>query len=151
MRDARAAIAATAAVLLLGACSSDTSSSAGGEGTTVAVTLQEFAVSADPTTVPAGSVTFNATNNGPDDDHEMVVIKTDLEATALPTKEDGSVDEEGEGVDAIDEIPEFSPGSTASLSVDLAAGSYVLICNIYDPDEDEAHYQEGMRLAFTVS
>ena len=36
------------------------------------------------------------------------------------------------------------------MTLDLEAGNYVLICNIYDADEDEAHYQEGMRTAFTV-
>jgi hypothetical protein len=34
--------------------------------------------------------------------------------------------------------------------VDLDAGNYVLICNIWDEDEQESHYQEGMRAAFTV-
>ena len=30
------------------------------------------------------------------------------------------------------------------------AGSYVLICNVYSVEEQESHYQEGMRTAFTV-
>jgi hypothetical protein len=50
----------------------------------------------------------------------------------------------------VDEIEEFPVGETQSMTLDLEAGSYVLICNIYDADEQEAHYQEGMRLAFTV-
>jgi len=25
-----------------------------------------------------------------------------------------------------------------------------LLCNIYDEDEDEAHFQQGMRTAFSV-
>ncbi|MEX0984501.1 MAG: hypothetical protein WD096_05575 [Actinomycetota bacterium] len=139
------------AVVALAACGSDSSAPSGGGGGTVAVTLQEFAITAVPATVAAGSVTFEATNNGPDDIHEMVVIKTDLDPTALPTNDDGSVDEAGEGVEAIDEIAEFDPGNTESLTLDLEAGAYVLICNIYDADEVEAHYQEGMRLAFTVT
>jgi uncharacterized cupredoxin-like copper-binding protein len=144
-------------VVALAACSSDTSTTPGGGSSStagaqdVAVTLQEFAVSAVPTTVSAGSVTFTATNNGPDDQHEMVVIKTDLDPTALPTAENGSVDEEGAGIEAIDEIPEFDPNTTQTLTVDLEAGAYVLICNIYDEAEHESHYQKGMRLAFTVS
>jgi hypothetical protein len=35
--------------------------------------------------------------------------------------------------------------------LDLEAGNYVLICNIWDEDEQEAHYLEGMRTTFTVS
>jgi uncharacterized cupredoxin-like copper-binding protein len=41
-------------------------------------------------------------------------------------------------------------GSSEDLTVDLDAGNYVLICNIWDEDEQESHYQEGMRAAFTV-
>ena len=37
------------------------------------------------------------------------------------------------------------------MTLDLEAGNYVLICNIWDEDEQEAHYQEGMRTTFTVS
>ena len=104
--------------------------------------------SAGPATV---SVTFNATNNGPDDDHEFVVIQTDLSPTDLPTKPDGSVDEEGAGITVIDEIEPFAVGKTETLTVDLDAGSYALICNVYDAKEKEAHYMEGMRTGFTVT
>jgi uncharacterized cupredoxin-like copper-binding protein len=128
-----------------------TTSPASAGPSTVAVTLQEFAVGTVPASAAAGSVTFNATNNGPDDDHEFVVIQTDLSSTDLPTKPDGSVDEEGEGITVIDEIEEFPPGETETLTVDLAAGSYALICNIYDAEEKEAHYEEGMRTSFTVT
>jgi uncharacterized cupredoxin-like copper-binding protein len=122
----------------------------GDDESTVAITLQEFSVGADPTSAPAGTVTFEATNNGPDDVHEFVVIKTDLDITALPTVEDGSVDETGEGIEVIDEIEEIAVDDTQSVTVDLEPGAYALICNIYDADEDEAHYQEGMRASFTV-
>lgn len=122
----------------------------GDEGGTVDVTLQEFAIAADPTSVGAGEVTFDATNDGPDDPHELVVFRSDLAPEALPTQETGAVDESGEGVELIDEIEEFPVGETQSMTLDLEAGNYVLVCNIYDEDEQEAHYQEGMRLAFTV-
>jgi uncharacterized cupredoxin-like copper-binding protein len=124
--------------------------SCGDDEETVQITLQEFAVGADPASVPAGSVTFEASNEGPDDVHEFVVIATDLAITELPTVEDGSVDEAGEGLEVIGEIEDIPVGETQSVTLDLEAGSYALICNIYDADEDEAHYQEGMRTAFTV-
>lgn len=119
-------------------------------GGSVDVTLQEFAVIPSESSVGAGEVTFNVTNEGPDDVHEFVVFRTDLSPEALPTAEDGSVDETGEGLELIDEIEDIAVGESPSLTVDLDAGNYVLICNIYDPAEDEAHYQEGMRVAFTV-
>ena len=122
----------------------------GGGGGNVAVTLQEFSVGTDPASAPAGSVTFEATNKGPDDQHEFVVVKTDLGLTDLPTDENGAVDEKGEGIEVIDEIEEFDVGLTKTLTVDLDAGNYVLICNIWDEDEQESHYQKGMRTSFTV-
>ncbi len=144
VRRALGVAASLAIVVAFTACSGDDG------GGTVEVTLQEFAVAANPATVSAGEVTFEATNEGPDDPHELVVIRTDLPPDQLPTNPDGSVDEEGEGVEALGEIEEFPVGETQSMTLDLDGGSYVLICNIYDADEQEAHYQEGMRLAFTV-
>ena len=123
----------------------------GGGGEDVSVTLQEFAVGTDPASASAGSVTFNIENIGPDDTHEFVVIRTDLDPTALPTEENGSVSETGEGMEVVDEVEDIPVGDTPSLTVDLTAGSYVLICNIYDEAEKESHYQEGMRTGFTVS
>jgi uncharacterized cupredoxin-like copper-binding protein len=125
--------------------------SCGGGGGTVDVTLQEFSVATDPTSAEAGEVTFEATNDGPDDVHEFVVFKTDLSLTDLPTDENGAVVEDGEGLELIGEIEDVEVGETDSVTLDLDAGSYVLVCNIWDEDEQEAHYQEGMRTGFTVS
>lgn len=136
---------AVVVILLLPAC--------GGDDDTVAVTLQEFAVSGDPASVAAGSVTFDVSNDGPDDVHEFVVIATDLGPTELPVDEDGAVDEGGEGIEVVDEIEEIPVGESRSLTVDLEAGNYVLICNILQEEPNgtlEAHYSEGMRTGFTV-
>lgn len=125
--------------------------SCGGGGGTVDVTLQEFSVATDPTSAEAGEMTFEATNDGPDDIHEFVVFRTDLSLTDLPTDENGAVDEAGEGLELIGEIEDIEVGETDSVTLNLDAGNYVLICNIWDEDEQEAHYQEGMRTSFTVS
>jgi uncharacterized cupredoxin-like copper-binding protein len=147
-----AAITVVIAVLALvaGACGDDDGDGETGAGGAIAVTLQEWAVIPSPAQAPAGDVTFDATNEGPDDVHEFVVFATDLAPDALPTVEDGSVDETGEGVELQDEIEDIAVGDTQSVTIDLAAGNYVLICNIYDAAEKESHYQEGMRVAFTV-
>jgi len=96
----------------------------------------------------AGSVTFNVKNTGPKDAHEMVVIKTDLAPEALPTKADGSIDEEGAGVTAMGEVEEVAVGTSKTVTIDLAPGKYVLVCNVVDGDE--IHYKLGMRTAFEV-
>ena len=92
-RQIAVGVAVLMALLVLPACGDDgddagtvsATETTSDEASTVAVTLQEFAVAADPATAPAGSVTFNVTNEGPDDVHEFVVIKTDLAVTDLPS------------------------------------------------------------------
>ena len=98
----------------------------------------KFVLTSD--SAPAGEVTFDAKNVGKVD-HEMVVIKTDADAAGLPVK-DGEVDEAG----SIGEIgPEdLKPGASSSLTLDMAAGHYVLICAL------PGHYEAGMRSNFTV-
>jgi uncharacterized cupredoxin-like copper-binding protein len=122
----------------------------GGGGTTVDVALQEFAVIPAQDSASAGTITFRVENTGPEDVHEFVVIKTDLAPDALPTDENGVVDEAGEGIEVIDEIEDIPVGETQSVTVELEAGSYALICNIFEEEEQEAHYTMGMRTAFTV-
>jgi uncharacterized cupredoxin-like copper-binding protein len=119
--------------------------------TTVAVTLREWAVEPVPSTGAAGAVTFAVTNSGPEDIHEFVVIKTDLDPGALPVDSTGTVTEGGEGMTVVDEIEDIPIGQTQELSVTLTAGKYVLLCNIYSEEEQEAHYKMGMRIAFEVT
>ena len=123
--------------LVTAGCSSDD------EGT-VAVTVADFSVSADPDSAPAGDITFDISNDA-EQTHEFVVFKTDLAADQLPTDENGDVDEAGEGVEHVDEVEDIEGGSTQSLTVNLDTGSYVLICNL------PGHYAQGMHTGFTVS
>ena len=98
----------------------------------------KFVLTAD--TAPAGKVTFNAENVGKVG-HEMVVIKTETPAGDLPV-ENGEVDESG----SIGEIgPEdLKVGAKASLTLDMKAGHYALICAL------PGHYQAGMYSDFNV-
>jgi uncharacterized cupredoxin-like copper-binding protein len=151
MRHLRfAAVLLPSALLLLASCTATSPSPTAGGGTTIDVTRKEWSVVPAETTAPAGDVTFSVTNEGPDDIHEFVIMKTDLDPAELPTVEDGSVDEEGEGVELIGEIEEIPIGETMEVTKALDAGNYVLLCNIYTAEENEAHYQMGMRIGFTV-
>jgi uncharacterized cupredoxin-like copper-binding protein len=123
--------------LVTAGCSSDDD---GG----VAVTLADFTITADPDSASAGEVTFDVTNDA-EQTHEFVVFQTDLAPDQLPTDEGGDVDEAGEGVALVDEIEDIEGGSTQSLTVNLDAGSYVLICNL------PGHYAQGMNTGFTVN
>lgn len=141
---------ALAALALVAAACGDDEEEEGAAGATVNVSLIEWSVVPDTTSVAAGSVTFTATNDGAEN-HELVVIRTDLAPDALPVVE-GKVDEDQ--VDVIGEIEEFAPGQTESATFDLEPGNYVLICNIAEVEEDgeiESHYQLGMRTAFEVT
>jgi uncharacterized cupredoxin-like copper-binding protein len=115
----------------------------------VEVTLQEWAVLPATTTVSAGSVTFNVKNVGPKDVHEMVVLKTDLAPDAVPANADGSINEEGAGVEALGEVEDVAVGGTKTVTLDLAPGKYLLLCNIVDGDE--VHFKLGMRAPFEVT
>ena len=153
-RRQAAGITAVIAVLALvaGACGDDDGGEETGAGGAIEITLQEFAVLPSPDSAPAGEVTFNVTNIGPEDVHEFVVFATDLAPDKLPTAPDGSVDETGEGVELIDEIEDIAVDATPTLTVTLDAGSYVLICNIVEEEGADTivHYQQGMRVGFTA-
>ena len=118
---------------------------------TVNVTLREFSVSVDQRTVPQGQVTFHVTNAGTVP-HEFLVIKTDLAADALPTLSNGSFNEEGGGVDVVNELDAIEPGQSRDLTIDLDDARYVLICNMVHVDGTRvsAHYALGMRTSFEV-
>jgi len=115
-----------------------------GGGGGVGVTLADFSVTPDESSADAGDVTFDVTNDA-DQTHEFVVFKTDLPEGDLPTNDEGDVDEEGEGLEVVDEIEDIEGGSTESLTVNLDAGSYVLLCNL------PGHYRQGMHAGFSVS
>jgi uncharacterized cupredoxin-like copper-binding protein len=113
------------------------------QAATIQVTLQQFSVAANPSSASAGDVDFVASNAG-SINHELVIIRTDLAPGALPVV-GSQVDENGAGVQVIDEIPPFAPGTQQTASANLASGAYVLICNV------PTHYQAGMRTGFTVT
>ena len=108
--------------------------------TTVNITLKEWAMTLDKSTAPAGQVTFHAQVTGTIP-HELKVVKSDLAVDALPIK-DGTVDESK--VQVVGTVPPIDAGKTGDGSFTLAAGKYILICNI------PTHYVSGMRVAFTV-
>ncbi len=117
--------------------------------TTVDVTFQEWEIVPSVAEVTAGQVTFNAKNISTKEEHEMVVVKTDLGLFDLPKGSNGKVDEEGAGMTAVGEIAETAAGASGTVTLDLTPGKYLLICNIVDAD-GTAHYGSGMSTAFTV-
>ncbi|NUO54174.1 MAG: hypothetical protein HOV80_35450 [Polyangiaceae bacterium] len=121
-------------------------------GQAVEVTEQEFMIMLNRASVSPGTVTFQVTNAGTEK-HEFLVIRTDFAPDALPTEANGSYMENGPGTEIIKTIEDIEPGQTENLTVDLAAGAYVLICNRVETEsngEVVSHYAHGMRTGFQV-
>jgi len=118
----------------------------------VDVALQERSVNPSVLTVGGGVVTFNVKNTGPQYKHEFVVLKTDLAATALPKKADGTVDEEGAGITSPGEIADLAIGEQKSTAIDLTPDKYLFVCNLVNQQGcvTELHFTNGMVRAFTV-
>lgn len=94
--------------------------------------------------VPAGMVTFEATNDSKTIVHEMVLAPLASPDLVLPYVEsEGKVDEDEAG--HIGEVAELEPGQSGALSVNLKPGTYILYCNI------AGHYMAGMWTTIEVN
>ena len=112
-----------------------------GAAEVVTVTMSDNSIVLDKASVAAGKVTFRVKNAGTVV-HSMVVIKTNLDEAKLPAdpKDAGKVDERG----SAGATGQLEKGVSKDLTLDLAAGKYVLVCN------EPAHYIVGMHIAFSV-
>lgn len=118
---------------------------AGGAGETVQVTLSDFRIELAAATVPAGTITFEASNDGPaTHEIEVLSVPAGVDADALPVSANVA-DTQSKGLKTIDEVENIAASTSASLTVDLSAGTYALICNL------PGHYEQGMSATFTVT
>jgi iron uptake system EfeUOB component EfeO/EfeM len=100
---------------------------------TVKVTLIEFQVNPALQFVAKGKLKFAVKNAGTEK-HEFVIVRG-ADAAALPTKADGSVDEEQiPKSDEVGELENIKKGKTKSKTFKLSAGSYILLCNTVDTE-----------------
>lgn len=109
---------------------------------TISAVEKDGTITLDKSSASSGEVTFEIDNQG-QLAHQFVIIKTELDHAALP-QESGAVDEEADGLTVIKADDDIAPGAQATLSADLDAGNYVLICNV------PGHYGLGMHTPFTV-
>lgn len=106
----------------------------------LAVTMKDYRVELNVTTLKAGTVKIGIKNAG-GMEHSFELIKTDLpfdklqmDTGAAKAREDGLVKQ----------VKSIAVGKVSTLTAELAAGKYVVICNV------AGHYQLGMRAALTV-
>jgi uncharacterized cupredoxin-like copper-binding protein len=127
----------------LGACSSGSSSGARSpDNAVVNVAEGEWRMTPSMTSMNGSKVSFVVVNKGKED-HEMVLLKTDKKAGALPVESTGKVDETATG-DNVGEV-ELKAGTTGAATFNLEPGHYVMICNL------TGHYKQGMSADFTVT
>ena len=173
MKTVRILLLTAALVCTVAACGSGDGIGSPGRPTAspTAFVLQEWSITAPTTQLRAGNVVVTATNRG-SETHELVIVRAD-DMTSLPTKSDGSVDEDKIPETAKPgEIPDIKAGTTITKTIGLAPGNYVAICNLVDTmgqgggmggmgngngggmgggQMGHIHYQLGMVAKFTVA
>jgi hypothetical protein len=122
---------------------SGTASQATSAASPTAFVLQEWSITAPTSQIRAGNVAVTATNRG-SETHELVIVRAD-DAASLPTKSDGSVDEDKISEAAKPgEIADIKAATTISKTIDLAPGNYIAICNLVDTMEGGGMGNGGM-------
>ena len=110
-----------------------------------AITLNDFKIGTGTSAFTAGTYDLSIANGGPSQ-HELLVFRTDLDPSAFPKNTDGSVQENGPGLDKISDGDNIDPGRLQARTVDLTQpGTYVLLCNLPN------HFKSGMYATITVS
>ncbi len=145
-------------VIACGGGTSDSGSSSSGSSSTVAISMDDqggtYTMVPSPTSIAAGSVTFDISNVGLIA-HEFKVVKLNdagmaADLTDLPT-EGGLISESGNMVDGVGTVlgslleADLPAGGEDELTLTLEAGEYMLLCNV------ATHYQLGMWSEFTVT
>ncbi len=131
------------ATVLIGGCGADGNSAESGVSNDITGSVREWEISLDAGSSKAGEVTFTIENDGTIG-HEFLVVKTDIAPGEIPLDGD-HFPEPADGLEVIDEIGEFAVETTETLTLNLEAGNYQIVCNL------PGHYKNGMYLGFTVA
>ena len=138
-----------AALLLMLLCGA---ANAAGPAQSLGIKLQDSSVDPslthmrmviDHDTLKPGRVTFEATNQSKGLVHEVIVVR-DKGGKELPYDATKNVVVE-KRIQPLGEISDLPPGKSGKLTLDLKAGTYLLICN------QPGHYKEGMSARVTVA
>ena len=102
-----------------------------------------MAIRADQTSVKSGTITFDITNWSRSVVHEVVIVAVDSPDAPLPY-DYNKLKVPEEQVKVVGDSGELAPNASNSVKVELASGSYILMCNV------PGHYAAGMAVAVTV-
>jgi uncharacterized cupredoxin-like copper-binding protein len=101
----------------------------------VSAQLGDYTVRPDVTSVPAGKVTFHATNVG-QVPHELMIER-------MPIKMDAPGQPNEDAAQGM--IDDMGPGQSGSMTLNLKPGNYMLFCNV------PGHYSMGQHTMFKVT
>ena len=136
---AKSLIALLACGLLLVSCGGASASPT--PASQIVVEMSDFKVVTNVSSIRAGTIKIGVRNLATME-HNFEVIKTDLAADKLPVDPATSkAKDEGK----VGEIAKIPGGTSAAVTLNLAPGNYVFLCNI------AGHYQLGMHTAFSVT
>ncbi len=123
-----------------------------GEGGEVEITLQDgqtpWTMVADVESLPKGPIEITIENDG-SQEHEVLIIKTDIAPDELPTNDDGSINEDAPDLDVQHRIEDIGDGDRTGRTYEMDPGKYVFACNIVK--DGTAHYKQGLWTAFTIT
>jgi uncharacterized cupredoxin-like copper-binding protein len=103
-----------------------------------------MAIKLDQSSVKAGKVTFDVTNDAMSENHEMVLIRLKDKDQSLPILKDKHRIDESK-VKSLGEVADLKPGDRGSFTATLKPGAYELMCNV------KGHYEAGMHTVLTVT
>ncbi|MBI5157306.1 MAG: hypothetical protein HZA58_04750 [Acidimicrobiia bacterium] len=125
-------------MLMLTACAP---TEASGDAT-VLVALADDEILLAPPSVPDGRIVFDTENTSTALVHEIEVFSGAIDGVLPPVA--NSVADTA-GLTLIDEVEDIVPGASATLTIDLTPGTYLVICNL------PAHFEAGMWAYLTVT
>ena len=97
----------------------------------------KMAVNANPKVVSRGTVKFNVTNLASELVHEVILAEVNDENQTLAYDETRDMVDE-ETIQTLGQVAEIAPSKTASFTLDLKPGKYILYCNY------GGHFMAGM-------
>ena len=116
----------------------DLSKSAGfGMGMHGDMKMAKMGINISPKVVPRGNVKFNVTNLASAFVHEVIVARVTDENESLSY--DATKNKVGEEtIPTLGKVGEIEPSKSASMTLDLKPGKYILYCNV------PGHFMAGM-------
>ncbi len=114
-----------------------------GMGMKADMSMAKMGIKVSPTNAKRGAVTFDVTNLASSIVHEVIIVPVTDENQVLPFDESrNKVDTDS--LQTLGSVNEIEPNKTASLTINLSPGKYLLYCNI------AGHYMAGMWTVVTV-